>query len=241
MAILVNGFLGSGLLRGRVGDKIYSVKNGKNYVRQVSMRTAPPTEAMIAHQQRFALAAGICRTLRNEMKKYITFSNPVEMQGKMASAMMGWLKRHHTSPAEKGDHTEAFGKCMLSKSSFLTERWKNRITFSHATDGIVSITIPEFIPGELLPVTAQASYVLCVIVVAGVAVDTGELTESWLKEISFKHNHTVVPAQTIDLPLEAAAGSLIVTAMSLEFHTGSTGMSLDARYRPAGIVNVEYK
>lgn len=90
MATLIGGILG-GQIRGKLGGNVYTTRNGKTYVRSVSKRTAPVTEAVKAHQGLFAKAGIMCSKLQTEIRKTIMLTSPAEMHSKMMSAMLQWL------------------------------------------------------------------------------------------------------------------------------------------------------
>jgi hypothetical protein len=60
MAILING-----LLKGRIGDKIYCIKKDRNSTRPVR-KVTKHSEAQLARQRLFAKAGNMCKAIQRD-------------------------------------------------------------------------------------------------------------------------------------------------------------------------------
>ena len=243
MALLTGGIL-AGNVTGKLGGYIFSVRNGKTYVRPVQKRTGPVSEASKAQQDRFARAGKICRSLKLQIEESITVpAGHKIMHTKLMSSLVHWVAAYSKGMLKKGDNSEYFKDCVFINGNSVRERWQVPLEFSNPAMGMIRLKIPAFIPVDRLRVPPYTSHVECKIVVAGAMIIDGAPTGSCTTMLRIDYNDKEVPEKIIDLWVPAREGALMVTAMGLEYklyNRGGGDKNHDTRFMPSGIMNAIY-
>jgi hypothetical protein len=85
--------------------------------------------------------------------------------------------------------------------------------------------------------------VKCHIATGGYDLKNGGETGGFATSLNFNYNDEPVPEQTISLPTPTPSGSLIVTAVFLEYYFNRNGhlqKSTNNAFMPAGVVKAMY-
>ena len=232
MAILING-----LLKGRIGDKIYCIKNGRNYTRPVR-KVTKNSEAQLARQKLFAKAGNMCKALYKEINENITQQERHLVYPRLMSCMLHVVRGLNTHVLKKGDCKVWFGKCKFNNSDPVSDRWYVKTELVQAADGTLQLTIPAYNPYLKIKAPAHTCQVRCKILAAGCSVADGSLTGSFTTVLMIDYTDHEIPEQVIDITMPTPADSLILLCMSLEYVLHGRGMETinsDTRYMPSGV------
>ena len=232
MAILING-----LLKGRLGDKIYYIKKGRNYTRPVR-KVTQHTPAQLARQQLFAKAGNICKALYKEINENITQLERHLAYPRLMSCMLHLVRGLNTNVLKKGNCDVWFCKCRFNNSDPVSDRWMIKTELIHAEDGRLQLTIPAYNPHRELKAPAHTSAIRCRILAAGCSVADGSSTGSFTTVLTIDYTDHEIPAQAIDIAMPTPADSLILLCMSLEYvlHGRATEtINTNPRYMPSGV------
>ena len=232
MAILING-----LLKGRLGNNIYYIKNGKNFSRPVRKITTR-SEAQLARQQLFARAGKICKTVHKDINENITQQERHLVYPRLMSCMLHLVRGLDKHVLTTGNCSTWFKPCKFNNSFSVRERWHVDVDLAHVADGLLRLTIPAYIPARELNAPAHTNYVECKMLATGCNIHDGASTGSYATVLKIDYNDTEIPAQQIDLAIPTPPGSLIVVCMSLEYALygrGAETINSNTRYMPSGV------
>ena len=165
MAVL-KGSIINGLISGRLGGNVYSIRNGKNYVRSVR-KIEKFSEATLARQAVFSKGAKLCKSLRQQL---LTIEMPVErhiMQSNMMRSILGWTRDWEKGNIDENNSMIHFGRCKFTDSEPLKDRWHVALQVSYIENGLLRLHIPAFVPDFHIKAPRHTSSVECTIAVAG--------------------------------------------------------------------------
>jgi hypothetical protein len=125
----------------------------------------------------------------------------------------------------------------------LYHKWKLRLTVDMDSNGEIKITIPPFIPAEVIKAPPKTITVECRI--ATCVADVKQLSELERKyeKLIFNYNRKPVEGQTVSIKPSISNGCLVVTAISLVYilaFTGHQQENKDEDFMPVEIVAARY-
>ncbi|KAA9038727.1 hypothetical protein FW778_14370 [Ginsengibacter hankyongi] len=232
MAILING-----LLKGRLGNNIYFIKNGKNFSRPVR-KVANHSEAQLARQQLFAKAGKMCKTLHKDITDNITLPERHLVYPRLMSCMLHVVRGLDINLLTTGNCTTWFAPCKFNSSFSVKERWHVNFELVHAANGLLQLQIPTYNPTRELNAPAHTHHVQCNILATGCDVNDGTPTGSYATVLTIDYTDAEIPAQVTDLAIPTPPGSLILLCMSLEYvlyGRGAETINRNPRYMPSGV------
>ena len=92
-----------------------------------------------------------------------------------------------------------------------------------AKPGLLELNIPAFVPVKATSAPAGTVSVKCNIAVARCNVETGLSTGGISTPIFYDYHEAEAPEKVVSLPVATSAGSLVVTAISLEYNLIKNG------------------
>jgi hypothetical protein len=203
---------------GRIGNVIHYKMDGKLYTRSAP-RKYKQTKATKAKSREFGMASTIGRVIRENLQSVIFETDDRKMQIRLVGKIYKWLQvaRHQPASAET-QPTFVFFQ-FSTGNPVLSARWLVELKVSRPADGQIQIAIPSFIPKSAFRAPAKASSVMCRI--ASVVIDVEKKKEigTAQNEISYTLDQQKVAAQKIIQELPMPVGSLLITALCLEFCT----------------------
>ena len=234
MAIIING-----LLRGRLGNEVYYIRNGRNYTRPVR-RVTKHSDAQLARQRQFAKAANICKTLHKEITGCFAQAPGHRIYTRLMSCMLHLVKGQDKNIVSKGNCGAWFTNCKFSDGPSVKERWQVNFKLVHAEDGLVQLHIPAFSIPVYLRAPLHTCEVTCKILLTGCSLADGASTGSCTAAIKIDYTETNIAEQVIDLPVATPAGSLVILCMALEYRLFGRGVETinsNPAYQPCGVVD----
>ncbi len=234
MAILING-----LLKGRLGNNIYYIKNGKNYSRPVR-KVTNHSEAQLARQQLFAQAGRMCKTLNKAINENIIQLQRHLVHPRLMSCMLHLVKNLDDTVLKKGSCGAWFKSCKFNDSFSVRERWHVAFELTHHGDGLLRLKIPAYHVLHALNAPSHTSYVNCTILATGCNTQDGSPTGSCTKVLKIEYTDAELPEQVIDIAVPATPGSLVLLCMSLEYTLygrGAETINTNQRYMPSSVVD----
>ncbi|HEY8660044.1 MAG TPA: hypothetical protein VIL78_13500 [Hanamia sp.] len=229
-------------LTGRIGNVVFYKLGDKYYARSIPAQVKQ-TKATKARATEFGKASRIGKILRHQLLPVIPFPTDNKMQTRLVSLIFKWLQANSKMTIEPVDAVPFINKFQFTEGYSLQERWKVPLEVIHPSPGLLRLKIPAFIPARSISAPAHTVSVVCKISAAGCNVDKGIATGCYSTSLQFDYNNVEVLEQIISLPLSTPTGSLVVTAMSLEYNIPKNGLvqkTTNKAFMPAGIVNVFY-
>jgi hypothetical protein len=163
------------------------------------------------------------------------------MQTRLVSALFAWLRAY--DPASPSGDVTFISRYQFMEGSALQERWRADLEVTNPEPGRLELKIPAFVPTKKISAPAGTVTVKCVIAVAGCNIERGAATGGTSTIISYDYNNIEVAEQIVSLAVPTSAGSLVVTALSLEFLFNKSGLIQKTRnkvFMPSGVISAKY-
>jgi hypothetical protein len=228
-------------ITGRIQNLIFYKRGDKYYT-----RTAPgkvkQTKATKKRATEFGQASRIGKCLREQLRPAIPFPSDNKMQTRLVSALFQWL-RSGFDATQPNDQVPFVSNFSFTEGYSLRERWRVALQVTRVNEGGLQLTIPAFVPARSISAPAGTLTVKCNIAATTCTVANGITTSGFCTSLHFDFNEEEVPEQVVSLPMPASAGSLVVTAISLEYNllkNGYVQQTANKAFMPAGVVSAMY-
>lgn len=228
-------------ITGRIENVVFYKRGDKYYARSVSGKIKQ-TKGTKKRATEFGKASRMGASLRKQLLTVIFFPSDNKMQTKLVSALFQWLRTgyDHLEPCDEVPFVNNF---QFTEGHTIKERWKIPLQITNPEQGMLELKIPAFVPLKAISAPAGTVSVKCNIAIAECNVKSGIATGSISTSILYDYNKAEVPEQIVALPVATPAGSLIVTAISLEYNSLKNGhleKTKNKAFMPAGIVSAMY-
>lgn len=226
-------------LTGRIHNLIFYKVGDKYYVRTAPVKVKQ-TKATKKRATEFGKASRIGGCLRQQLLSVIPFPADNKMQTRLVSALFQWLRQN---AVQSSDPIPFVGNFQFTEGYSVLERWKVNLQVTKPAPDMLALKIPAFVPSESISAPAGTAAVKCHIAAAGCSIETGVATGGFSTSLMYNYNGTEVPEQVIALPVALTAGSLVVTAIFLEYDLIKNGYPVPTNkktFMPSGVVNAMY-
>jgi len=200
---------------GKIGDLIYS-RVGDSII----VRTAPTkmrqTEATKKRSAEFGRASRIGKNLRMQLKPVIFFPSDNKMHTRLISALLLWLRKSYEAGTPCTDIRFIKG-FQFTEGDAISARWRVHLEVSQPKDGLLELKIPAFVPIKKMDAPPGTMSVKCDIAVACFNMESGKPGDGISTSICYDYNEVEEPERIVPLPVTTTPGSLIVTAICLQF------------------------
>jgi hypothetical protein len=230
-------------LTGRINNLVFYKLGEKYCVRTVPQRVKQ-TKATKASGRQFGIAARAGKAVRQQVLPVIPFPADNKMQTRLVTAIYQYLKSEAGAEAASNNELPFITGFQFTEGYTLAERWKVKLTVTENHEGTYELSIPAFVPAKSISAPAGTILVTCNIAAGGFTKGTGIATGGFSTSLHFDHNETEVPAQVVALPIAISPGSVMVTAVSLEYNTikyGQPEKMKSKAFMPAAIISAVYK
>ena len=161
------------------------------------------------------------------------------MQTRLVGEIYTWLQGARLQPASVVTQPDFINFKFSTGNPALSARWLVALTVSKPADGQIQIAIPSFIPKSAFRPPKKASSVICKIASVVIDIEKKKDIGAAKNEISYTLDQKKVEAQKIIQELPMPAGSLLITALCLEFCTTYGDQKIptkDKLYKPSQII-----
>jgi len=228
-------------ITGRIKDLILYKVGDKYYA-----RTAPgkvnQTKATKKRATEFGKASRIGGCMRQQLFPVIPFPGDNKMQTRLVSALFQWLRLGY-DPSKSCARVPFISNFQFTEGSTITERWRVAVEVTNPESGLLELKIPSFVPSKSMSAPPGTTSVKCHIAAAGCNVESGVATGGFSTIIFYEYNEAEVQEQTVTLPVPTPAGSLVVTAVSLEYNfikNDHLEKTKNKAFMPSGVVSAVY-
>jgi len=229
-------------LTGRIQNLVF-YKLGDRYCVRTIPQKVKQTKATKARGKQFGVASRAGAALRRQLLPMIPFPSDNNMQTRLVSAIYGYLRSIGNALPEQVDQLAHIDGFQFTTGCTILERWKVRLTVSRQAEGGLQLHIPAFTPAKNISAPAETVAVVCGISAGGFDRTTGNPTGGFSTSLRFEYNSDEVAAQVIPVPIPTPQGSVIVTAISLEYKMMKNGHKVPVNkkaFMPSGIVSATY-
>ena len=228
-------------ITGRIKDLIL-YKVGDKYYARTAPGKVKQTKATKKRATEFGKASRIGGCLRQQLLAVIPFPGDNKMQTRLVSVLFQWLRSGY-DPSKSCAPVPFISNFQFTEGATITERWRVALEVTNPESGLLELKIPSFVPSRSISAPAGTVSVKCHIAVAGCNAESGVATGGFSTSIFYNYNEAEVPEQTVMLPAPTPAGSLLVTAVSLEYNFQKNGhleKTKNKAFMPSGVVSAMY-
>lgn len=228
-------------LTGRVNNLICYKVGDKYYIRTAPVKVKQ-TKATKKRAGEFGKASSIGKCLRQQLLPAIPFAADNKMQTRLVSALFQWLRSDYDPVQPCGD-VPFVNNFQFTEGYAITERWMVALEVANTEPGLLELKIPAFVPVKSISAPTGTVSLKCNIAVAGCDVVNGVATGGISTSILYDYNEAEVTEQIVSLPVPTSAGSLVVTAISLEYNSIKNGhleKTKNKAFMPSGMVSAMY-
>jgi hypothetical protein len=228
-------------ITGRIQNLVFYKRGDKYYARAVPGKVKQ-TKATKKRATEFGTASRMGKCLRQQLLPVIPFPADNNMQTRLVSNLFQWLRSGY-DPVVPSDPVPFVSSFQFTEGYSITERWRVPLQVTNPGGGMLQLTIPAFAPAKSISAPAGTVFVKCIIAAAGCHAENGIATGGFSTSLDFNYNEEEVPKQIVSLPVPTPTGSLVVTAISLEYYSlkdGHPQKNAKKVVMPAGVVNAKY-
>jgi hypothetical protein len=207
---------------GRIGNLIYYELNGGYYIRSVPAQVKQhPASKPASSNLTIASRAG--KRLRLLLAPVLPVKMTKTLQNRFSGSIMRWLNQPQLHPLPAGAELPCLQNFLFNEATSIKERLKIDMQLTRSGSKLLQLHLPAFIPTERISAPAYTKLVDCTITAAACMLQTDEAMTSCTFKTAIPYNAVPIPAQTINLPVEMAAGGWVVVAIALTYITGKKG------------------
>ncbi len=228
-------------LTGRINNLIFYKAGDKYYIRTAPAKVKQ-TKATQKRAGEFGKASSIGKSMRQQLLPVIPFPADNKMQTRLVSALFQWLREGYDR-VHPCDDVPFVNNFQFTEGYSITERWMIPLLITIAEPGLLQLKIPAFVPLKAISAPAGTVSVKCNIAVGGCNVESCVATGGICTTILYDYDEALVPEQLVSLPVTTSAGSLVVTAISLEYNfikNGHLEKTKNKAFMPSGVVSAMY-
>jgi hypothetical protein len=203
--------------RGRIGNVIH-YKMGKKFYTRSAPKKYEQTEASKAAAKIFGKASAIGALVRGDLSSVIPSPSDRKMHGRLLAKIFEWLQIVNNDQPQNRypPNLESFDSLNLEAPS-LESRWRVKAQVTNLSPGVLEIKIPALVPKKAFIAPEGAVEVICKIATAVTDIHNVVSIGRFSTEIIYPLDEQEVPEQTISIELPMPEGSLVVTALALEY------------------------
>ena len=200
---------------GKIGGLIYS-KVGDSTIVRSAPQNIRQTDGTKKRATEFGRASRAGKNLRMLLKPVILFPSDIKMQTRLVSALLLWLHKSYEAgtPCAEVRFINGF---QFTEGYTIKERWHVALEVSQPKEGLLELKIPAFVPMKKMSAPIGTIKVKCDIAVAGFNMESGEPGDGISTSIFYDFNEVEVAQRIVPLPVTTTPGSLVVTAICLQF------------------------
>jgi hypothetical protein len=161
------------------------------------------------------------------------------MQTRLVGEIYTWLQYARHQPASVETQPNFVFFQFSTGNPSLSARWLVELKVSKPAAGKIQIAIPSLIPKSAFRAPGKASSVICRIASVVIDVENKEAVGNAQNEVSYTLNQEKVAAQKIIQELPMPAGSLLITALCLDFFTTKNQLRIptnDKLYKTSQVI-----
>ncbi len=227
---------------GTVENLVFYRRMGKSCTR-IKRAHIKQTASTKIRSLNFGVASKAAKGLRNGLLNVMPLPTDRSMQSRLPGAIAKWMGLGNVGNLQPCDAVSALINFQFTADTPFSYRFKPAITTTWPLHGGITVSIGSFIPVQDIQAPPKTSAVLLTVTVAGCLLQSGEPAGSATHSVMIPYNETELPAQSLDLDIPVAQGSLIVTCARLQYYVNGDSrfnITRDAAWQPAAVVGARY-
>ena len=161
------------------------------------------------------------------------------MQTRLVGEIYTWLQYARHQPASIETQPNFIFFKFSTGNPCLSARWLVKLKVNKPAAGQIQIVIPSFIPKSAFRAPAKANSVTCRIASVVIDVENKKEVGNAQNEVSYTLDRKKVAAQKIIQELPMPAGSLLITALCLDFFSTKNQLRIptnDKLYKTSQVI-----
>ncbi len=219
---------------GTVNNLIY-YKWKDVYAVRTKPTTVKQTAASIAQSKLFGVASHAGAVLRNLLKPVLPVATDRNMMRRFEQAIVQWLRTSAINNNTPQTNLPFITGFEFNEQSLLHSRLKKLVTVDVTAANTISINIPALQPVQDITAPANTTAVVFTISAAACSLLTNAIAVVATREMAVAYNDTLLPAQEVELPVMADAGTLTVVVLGLHYLVRGN-VSSAVKWLPMGVV-----
>lgn len=227
-------------ISGKLYNAVFYQRSGTWVVRSVPARVRQSSNTK-KRNQNFGVAATVGRLLRQQLGNGIPFPKDKKMQSRFSGAIIKWLGRADVQQLPAQTNLPYLSGFSFNPAANFSSRFKLTMEITRPGNTALQLHLPAFIPDQAFSVPAGTAAVELLVTAAGVnLLQTTAAANRVNTVLQVEYNDTPVAAQTIALPLNSAAGDLLVTVVSMRCLDAKGQVIGKAGFMASAVVDARY-
>ena len=226
-------------LSGRMNNVVFFKRAGTHMARALPA-TVKLSAATKVRNGNFGIASACGKSLRQLLQPVLPFPKDRRMQIRFSGAFAKWLGAGDAATIPTVTDIPFVNQFPFNDRTSIEERWKLPLTVEQPSADVVTLHIPAFIPTQTITAPAHTVAVTCTITVAGSMLLDAAPTDSHSTTMEIPYTDALIPAQVIEWPLPAAAGTVIITAVALRYRLANSTYCSTPAFLPASVIDARY-
>lgn len=204
------------------------------------IRTKPTrvqqTTATIQQSKLFGIASHNSAVLRRLLKPVLPNAGDKPMMRRFEQAIVQWLRTDAVTNNAPQTNLPFITGFEFNEDSPLHNRLKQTVSVDVSATNNLVVHIPALQPEQDIIAPANTTAVVFTISAACCTLLSDEIADVATKEMAIAYNAIALPAQQVELPITADAGTLTVVLLALHYVVNSN-ITYTTKWLPAGIVD----
>lgn len=226
-------------LRGKMNNIIFYNVSGKSFARAMPVQVRQ-TAATKKRSTNFGIAQRAGAVLRSMLQQLLPFAKDKDMQRRFSGAISQWLALGNINTLPPQEELAYISHFSFNPATGIAGRLKVALTITRPATHLLQLELPAFIPTNAITAPAGTAAVQILVKAAACHLQSfaGGCSETVV--ISFSYNSQPQPARVIDLPIEIAAGDIVLTVMSMRFLDAGGVQDQRPAFMPCAVIDARY-
>ena len=226
-------------LSGRMNNVVFFKRAGTYMARSLpaTVKLAAATKVCNGN---FGIASACGKILRQLLQPVLPFPKDRRMQIRFSGAIAKWLGAANAATIPPVTAIPFVNQFRFTECPGVAERWKLGLLVQQPAANTIALHIPAYIPTQTITAPAHTVAVTCTITAAACMLMGAAPTGSHTTTMEIPYTDTLIPAQTMEWPLPAPAGTVIITAMALRYQLADGRYCSTPAFLPASVIDARY-
>jgi hypothetical protein len=226
-------------LSGRMNNVVFFKRAGTYMARSLPAAVKLSAATKVCNGN-FGIASACGKSLRQLLLPVLPFPKDRRMQIRFSGAIAKWLGAANAASLPPVTAIPFVNQFRFTDCPGISERWKLGLLVEQPAANTITLHIPAFIPTQTISAPEHTVAVTCTITVAGSMLMGAAPTGSHSTTMEIAYTDTVIPAQTMQWPLPAPAGTVILVAVALRYRLAGGGYCSAPAFLPASVIDARY-
>lgn len=226
-------------LQGKMDNVVFYKRLG-TYIARARPAQVKQSAATKVRSRNFGIAARAGKALRQSLLPALPFSKDKLMQSRFSGAIAQWLQLQSPESMAPATAIPCVSNFCFNESTSVAERWKIPFNITQPAADVLEWEIPSFIPTVSIAAPAHTETVVCTVAAGCCGLADGAATGHFNFSFPIAYTDSLQDAMHITMPVPTAAGTLIVTAVSLTYLLSNGQTETRQSFLPSSVIDARY-